>query len=663
MAPITINKKNRYPGIRSFEKGDKALFYGRSREIEELYSLIKIKPVIVLFGKSGLGKTSLLKAGVGPLLEEQFFLPLLIRLQNVTISPEKSVLDALEPFLDAAKLEKFGGKTNNKIWDYLNACSFKNEAGHTMTPILIFDQFEELFNHSKEIQKEWTTHLGALIDGRLPKDIESELSQIPRAQRTPEIMEWYTPPAVKVVFAIRSDRMSELHQLRYEIPAILQNRYELQPLHTQQAKEAIEKPAALTDSDFSTLPFSFAPETLQKIQKELSNKQNEIESFQLQIVCQYIEQKVKEIQEKASIDKSKKDNQHVIVTADFLGDADGIKNILKNYYDTQVASLGTAEEQLTVRKFLEEGLIMNKRRISVAEAAVKESYLVSDELLGKLLFSRLIRPEDTRLGRTYEISHDTLVKPILEAYEKRRIKEERIATFQKEKEEEKLKQKKIRRRNLSILTFLLVGLTSIAIYGWVRADQETKRAEKSNKEIILVRDSLQQAYLDIQLAKDSLAQENLNLLDTLAKLLVVDTISQIVTASQITKVEAYKVITQRKAEKTQELKSIDTELASSVKALYSSSETRRTAAASSLLRNHKTNPDLVSAIINEAGGNINERNINSIYQAIYILQNLDGAILKANSAGVIKFLSKIDNSGLVGISTKSRMNQIKNKLK
>ena len=86
--------KNRYPGIRSFEADDQILFNGRSKEIDELFNLIKIKHLVVLFGKSGLGKTSLLKAGVGPLLLKQHYFPIIIRLQDTSVSPTTSVLNA-----------------------------------------------------------------------------------------------------------------------------------------------------------------------------------------------------------------------------------------------------------------------------------------------------------------------------------------------------------------------------------------------------------------------------------------------------------------------------------------------------------------------------------------------------------------------------------------
>jgi WD40 repeat protein len=64
-----------YPGLASFEAADAGVFFGREREIDELFG--RLHPtlerpagrMIVLIGSSGSGKSSLLRAGVIPLLQ------------------------------------------------------------------------------------------------------------------------------------------------------------------------------------------------------------------------------------------------------------------------------------------------------------------------------------------------------------------------------------------------------------------------------------------------------------------------------------------------------------------------------------------------------------------------------------------------------------------
>lgn len=656
MAPQKTLHNNRYPGIRSFEARDKNLFYGRNKEIEELFHFIKVKPLVVLFGKSGLGKTSLLKAGVGPLLIKQNFFPLVIRLQDVEVSPTTTVLTALEPYIDAATLKKFGGNSDNEIWEALQAAQFTTPDGATATPVLVFDQFEELFNHPSEVQQKWTSFIGDIIEERLPKDVEDAIYKIPRSKRTKEQMEWYKPRPVKVIFAIRSDRMSELHQLRFEIPAILQNRYELKPLNITQAKDAVEKPAELTGSEYSTAPFKYAPETIKKIQSELSNELNEIESFQLQIVCQHIEQKVKEQQA-----ESKKS---IVVTPDYLGDDKGIKTILKNYYKTQLQLLGTEKEQLAVRKLLEEGLIMNNRRIGVAEAVVQETYNIDDDLLTKLLNSRLIRPEDTRLGRTYEISHDTLVKPILEAYEKRRVQEERLAAREEHRQLEKEKQRRLKVRNLTIVGILLSALTAFAFYESSQATTQAKIAENKSDQLQDTIKVLTRIRTELTEERHKLAEESVENKNTIAKLL--DFASYYIpdTVDIVEKIDTLIAIRQREAdEKFQSQLQKQKEIQEISNNLFSPNESVRSKNAFRLTKSFKSTDLLPKILISSSKDKINPENINSIYQIIYVLEKTDAKALKQNEGSVNNFLKEVRSSGLVGTSTEARLRRIESKLK
>ncbi|TXE12358.1 WG repeat-containing protein [Algoriphagus aquimarinus] len=480
---MQIIKKDRYPGIRSFEADDERLFYGRTKEIDSLFSLVTIKPLIILFGKSGLGKTSLIKAGLGSLLKNNNFFPLMIRLQNTSVSPIDTVISELEPYVDKSKLEQFGGKSSNVIWEAINACNFFDPSGVPATPILIFDQFEELFNHDISLRHQWASQLSDLIEGRRPKDVVEILQLIPRSERTAEQLEWFEPPLVKILFSIRSDRMSDLHQLRSEFPGILQNRFELKPLQVDQAKEAIIKPATLIGNEFSSIPFEYETETVNEILENLKNETGEIESFQLQIICQHIEKYVKS-NKWDSVDK-------VTINTWVLDGKEGIALILRNYYLDNIADLGSKGEQLAARKLLEEGLIADGRRIGVAEAVVKGTFKIDDKLLGRLLLSRLIRPEDSRLGRTYEISHDTLVVPILDALKNRRFVEE----YRKDEEEKKqLKigqiemKKKQKRSYLVILVSIIFLVTFLVLY--LNQKEATDRAFSNEKRVQTIIDAI-----------------------------------------------------------------------------------------------------------------------------------------------------------------------------
>ena len=60
----------RYPGAQPFTAGDRRIFYGRETDTRRLAALIRLEQMVVLYGTSGLGKSSLLNAAVVPRLEE-----------------------------------------------------------------------------------------------------------------------------------------------------------------------------------------------------------------------------------------------------------------------------------------------------------------------------------------------------------------------------------------------------------------------------------------------------------------------------------------------------------------------------------------------------------------------------------------------------------------
>src|ERR1700722_17507079 len=82
VGPSELSKQNPWPGLRAFGENDVDFFFGREREAAELFSLVQRSPVVVLYGQSGLGKTSLLQAGLFPRLKALDFFPVRVRFDH-----------------------------------------------------------------------------------------------------------------------------------------------------------------------------------------------------------------------------------------------------------------------------------------------------------------------------------------------------------------------------------------------------------------------------------------------------------------------------------------------------------------------------------------------------------------------------------------------------
>ncbi|MEZ4941591.1 MAG: WD40 repeat domain-containing protein [Saprospiraceae bacterium] len=457
----------RYPGIRAFERAEKGRFFGRHRETADLFNMVKVKPLTVLFAKSGIGKTSLINAGISPLLEQSGYLPVKVRLQDTTLTPVETVKKVLAPWFHDDRLHRFG-QAPFSLWEYLRACRFENDEGVQQVPVLIFDQFEELFNHPVAEQETLTLALADLINERLPETVQARFRSFPRQERSEELLDWFSPQKIRILFAIRADRMGDLDRLKRHIPTVLHDRFYLAPLDHAAARDAIVQPAALAGKQFLSEPFTYSETALETMLQGLENDRGEVESFQLQILCQQLE--------KIAAEKQRK----TIQPADF-GGAEGIRGILNDYYEREVDKLPAAEQDLA-RRFIEEGLIVNGRRVGIPEGAEQSQFGLSPDLLEKLLDSRLIRTEVIHLGKIYELSHDTLVEPVLRSYEQRRIREERAAAAKALEEERTrlaaLAQKRRRARLYAIAGFTLAAL---ALVGGFFAWQNYRKAEAARQ--------------------------------------------------------------------------------------------------------------------------------------------------------------------------------------
>src|SRR5689334_22260731 len=139
-------------GLRSLSEGTQRYFFGRTVELQDLFERVVHKPLTVLFGQSGLGKTSLIQAGLVPRLREEAFLPVVIRIRYDEIAPliGRQMIEALATTLSSTGsgdlAENCLGASN--LWLLLHdpACGLVRPDGSAaLRPVFLFDQFEEIF--------------------------------------------------------------------------------------------------------------------------------------------------------------------------------------------------------------------------------------------------------------------------------------------------------------------------------------------------------------------------------------------------------------------------------------------------------------------------------------------------------------------------------------
>src|SRR5882762_8669451 len=88
LAEQLVNGENPWPGLSAFTEENALFFHGRNDETADLFQLVNRKVLTVFLGQSGLGKTSLVQAGLFPRLRRDDFLPVNIRLNHADDSPD-----------------------------------------------------------------------------------------------------------------------------------------------------------------------------------------------------------------------------------------------------------------------------------------------------------------------------------------------------------------------------------------------------------------------------------------------------------------------------------------------------------------------------------------------------------------------------------------------
>ena len=172
---------NPYRGLAAYRYDDHAIFFGREPETRRLEQLVSVYRAVPLFGASGTGKSSLVNAGLLPLLAQSGF-----RAARVRVSPDlRLTIDAgVMPDPGAAAEVLIGGADSAwraqltldefsdrlpAVADRLAAPNVRPSAGPAPI-LLVFDQFEEVFT-LLDGAPEWRDQLVDLLIGMMRESL------------------------------------------------------------------------------------------------------------------------------------------------------------------------------------------------------------------------------------------------------------------------------------------------------------------------------------------------------------------------------------------------------------------------------------------------------------------------------------------------------------
>lgn len=356
---------NPYKALLEFDIQDAALFYGRTIAIRELLAHIKRDQLTVLHAGSGLGKTSLLKAGIMPRLLADGHLPLYLRPYQtpIPLAVKRALLVNLDdtPHLNSISLHDFLLRATNLM------------SGGQL--VVILDQFEELFTvQNEQARNEFIDQLCACLDDDL----------LP----------------VRWIIGIRDEWFGQLGTFRPHIRNPYANEFLLRPLSRAEAMLVITQPAARRGVTYDTV-------LVDRLMDDMGR--DEIAPPHLQLVCSML---FDSLQGRAEI------------TQAMYEEAGEAKGILRGYLYRVISRDMPKDLRAPAHRLLEALVTSEKRRalrtredLTTELSAWGYSANLIDGVLNQLIDSRLLRVEEFKLDKVnsvaaYELAHDYLLEEI-----------------------------------------------------------------------------------------------------------------------------------------------------------------------------------------------------------------------------------------------------------
>jgi tetratricopeptide (TPR) repeat protein len=467
-------------GLVSFTEETRGYFHGREEEAAELGRRVQRKLLTVLFGQSGLGKTSILQAGLVPRLRPEGFCPVYVRLDYDPHSPPPSEQIKRAVFratLAAGSWTQSGSAVSGEsLWEFLHHRDdiLKDATGRTLIPILIFDQFEEIFtlaqtdDAGRKRAQEFLADLADLVENRPPAALEA---RIDRDEADAAKFD-FARADYRILISLREDYLAHLEGLKAQMPSVTQNRMRLARMTGAQAVAAVRAPAPQLVSE------PVAEAIVRFVAGGTDLARAEVEPSLLSLICR-------------ELNNTRLARGQAEISADLL--AGSRDTILSEFYERTLA-----DQPAGVRVFIEDELLTESGfRESVAEERVRKGFAAAGaaaDAVAKLVDRRLLRVEDRLDLRRVEITHDVLCSVIGAS---RTVRHERDAleasrrelAAQWEREQATRRALKRARRVAAVAVLITLAAIGGTIFGWV----SQRRARAAEQQAAQSRELAEQA--------------------------------------------------------------------------------------------------------------------------------------------------------------------------
>jgi WD40 repeat protein len=427
-----------YVGLRQYERYESDLLTGRDKYARFLTDKVFSARLTLLYSSSGLGKSSLLRALVIPELEREECRALYFDAWAGE-QPEKEVRSLLEDLATSLGLADALLGPDASLVDWVRLVT--SDGG---TLVLILDQFEEfLLNHAQRLDP-----------------LRNELATL---VHTPDLN-------LRVLVALREEFLASLEPFREDIVTLFQSTYRLEPLGSDDVREAIRAPAKRFGMEYDQALLDQIVADLEARSATCVTAQGTADLPMLQIVCL-------ELWNAAKIKQLK------MLTLDFYIKTMGGMQAILGRYVRKVMPCRWRNQLLSAHlmKYLAppSGLKMSYAVSDIASMSGLDPVRIKAEL-HRLADDtvRIVRMREYKSGERFELQHDALI-PIIAPWRDRVLQIYHVM-------------------QLSLAALLTIVLIAVLTYYWIGKQKEKDiqaaiaNQEEKDKRFAELRDRWQQ---------------------------------------------------------------------------------------------------------------------------------------------------------------------------
>jgi eukaryotic-like serine/threonine-protein kinase len=375
-----VEGESPFPGLTPFQESDADRFFGRGRDVARMVARVRELPLTGIVGPSGVGKSSFIRAGVGPALKSSGE-----HWEVVTLRPGRAPLAALATIVERFTTSPIGraatqpmqvesGQTEHERLierlrtepGYLGSLLRSRAAAERSNVLLFVDQFEELYTLVPDPaeRRAFTTALAAVADD--------------------------TAAPLRVVVSMRSDFLDRVGEDARFLEELSRGLVFLSAPDRDGLREALDEPLAMVGYKFET------PEMVEDMLYALEGTPGALPLLQFAAARLW----------------DLRDRERKLLTAESYLAIGGITGALATHADEVVHNMSPNAQRLTQKIFRQ--LVTPERTRAIVE--LSDIYALADDrteisrVLDLLVAARLlvVQKRDASGSGTVEIVHESM---------------------------------------------------------------------------------------------------------------------------------------------------------------------------------------------------------------------------------------------------------------